>query len=136
MVDDDEDDRIIIDEAFMQIGYGAEIKKFISSDALFKYLDQLEPNLYPSLIVIDRHVRHWEPTDVLKKLKQHPAYGKIPVVIYSSTLSSSEKAEFEKLGVKACIEKGALMSEVTDIARHLKEMAEAGDRSAAKSKPS
>jgi CheY-like chemotaxis protein len=30
VVDDDEDDRIIIDEAFKEIGYEAEIKKFMA----------------------------------------------------------------------------------------------------------
>jgi DNA-binding NtrC family response regulator len=125
MVDDDEDDRIIIDEAFMQIGYGAEIKKFVSGEGLFRYLSQVDPKLYPSLIVLDYHVRQWEASDLLKMLKDNPSYASIPVVIYTGSLAPSEAAELKRQGAFACIEKGALMSEIVSIAEQLRDLAEA-----------
>jgi len=39
VAEDDEDDRILMDEAFVEIGCGAEIKKFISGEDMLRYLD-------------------------------------------------------------------------------------------------
>ena len=53
IVEDDEDDRWIIDQAFIEIGYEAEVKKFINGEALFHYLEKIDNSVYPSLIVLD-----------------------------------------------------------------------------------
>jgi hypothetical protein len=49
LVDHDADDRFFMDEAFKQVGYEAEVKKFITGEHLFRYLEQIDPSLYPSL---------------------------------------------------------------------------------------
>ena len=66
VVDDDEDDRIILDEAFTEMGYAAEVKKFITGDALFNYLGQIDAALMPSVIVLDYVMGGVTAMDVLK----------------------------------------------------------------------
>jgi CheY-like chemotaxis protein len=124
VVDDDEDDRFIIDEAFKEIGYESEIKKFISGDALLHYLEQIDASLYPSLIVLDNVLTKGDASSLLGILKNNTSYRSIPVIIYSTSISASRKEQLRSMGAYACIEKGALMGDVIEVAKQLKSVAE------------
>jgi DNA-binding response OmpR family regulator len=126
IVEDDEDDRFFIDDAFRQIGYNNEVKKFINGEFLFKYLEQIDPALYPSLIVLDGVLPKMDASDILSKLKKSSKYKDIKVVIYSTYISPRRMLLLKELGAYECITKGSLMSELVDTARRLKEIAESG----------
>src|SRR5689334_3547857 len=87
LVEDDPDDRFIIDEAFIAIGYEAEIKKFIDGDHLFQYLGQIESHQYPALIVLDSVLPRHDAVDILAILKKDPRYSGIRVIVYSTVIS-------------------------------------------------
>ena len=125
VVDDDVDDRMFIDEAFKEIGYEAEVKKFINGKALFSYLEAIEPELYPSLIVLDNTLPALNASDILSLLKANSSDEHIPVVIYSSLLTTSKNEELLTMGAYACIEKGSSMTEIVQVAKELKSLAEA-----------
>ena len=125
IVDDDEDDRYFINEAFIEIGYGAEVKKFITGKDLLHYLQQIDQSLYPSLIVLDDQLPGLDSLDILSILKADPLYRHIPVIVYSGILSPARKKELLIHGAHAYIEKGISMSDTIHIAQELKEMAEA-----------
>src|SRR5215207_6174600 len=124
IVEDDADDRFIIDEAFKQIGYEAEVKKFMSGESLFRYLNEIKTNVYPSLIVLDNTLPKMDASDILLLLKKDTRFHKIPVVVYTSTASPQKKEQPLAHGAYACIEKGALMDEVVTVAKDLKSLAE------------
>jgi CheY-like chemotaxis protein len=124
LVDDDPDDRMIIDEAFLEIGYQAEVKKFINGKALLHYLEQVEPGLYPHLIVMDNTLPELDATEILSVLKRTPAYMHIPVVIYTTSLSPTKKEQLLAGGAYACFEKGNNMEQVVQLAKELKFLAE------------
>ena len=124
LVDDDSDDREIIDEAFKEIGYDPQVKKFINGKALLHYLEIVEPSLYPSLIVLDNTLPGLDANDILTLLKQHPAYKTIPVVVYTTMLSSHKKEQLISKGAYACLQKGSTMTEVIRLAQELKHLAE------------
>jgi CheY-like chemotaxis protein len=124
VVDDDEDDLEIIDDAFKEIGYQMEVKKFNNGKALLHYLDSIEPDLYPSLIVLDNTLPELDAIDILSLLKKHPTYKEIPVVVYTTMISASRKEQLLQMGVYACIEKGNTMPEIVRAVTELKELAE------------
>ena len=124
VVDDDADDRLFIDEAFKEIGYEAEVKKFLDGKALLHYLEAIEPALYPSLIVLDNTLPALEASDILSILKQNASYKQIPVVIYTTLLSPSKKEQLLAMGAFACFEKGTSMEEIVKVASELKKLAE------------
>jgi CheY-like chemotaxis protein len=126
MVDDDEDDREIMDEAFREIGYEAEAKKFIEGKALLRYLEQIDPSVYPSLIVLDNTLPGIEVQEILSILKGKEQYKSIAVVVYSGSVSKLKKEQLLQMGVYAVIEKGSTMQNVVEIAKHLKSLAERG----------
>jgi CheY-like chemotaxis protein len=125
VVDDDPDDRELIDEAFKEIDYEAEVKKFIDGKALINYLQQISPSMYPSLIVLDNSLPGMEVQDVLTLLKEIKQAQNIPVIIYSGTVSTAKKEELLQLGAYKVIEKGVTMQAVADAAKQLKNIAEA-----------
>lgn len=124
VVDDDEEDRIVINEAFQAIGYEAEVKKFMDGLAMLRYLEQVEPSLYPSLIVLDNTLPQMNAGDLLAVLKSKPAYRDIRIVVYTTLLTPSKKEQLMGQGAFACIEKGTTMDEVIAIAARLKKLAE------------
>jgi CheY-like chemotaxis protein len=124
MVEDDADDREIIDEAFKEVGYESEIKKFIDGEALLKYLEEVDETVYPSLIVLDNRLPKLDVQDLLSILKEDERFKSISVVIYAGSLSNAAKDILFELGAYAIIEKGSTMQSIVDIARELKEIAE------------
>lgn len=124
VVDDDEDDRIILDEAFMEIGYAAEVKKFISGDALFHYLEKIDDLLMPSVIVLDYRIGKLTAIDVLKVLKQEKRYSSIPVVVQSSAMPAQIEKSLIKEGACSVVEKGNRMDAIIKFAVQLKQFSE------------
>ncbi|MDQ3278781.1 MAG: response regulator [Bacteroidota bacterium] len=131
VVDDDEDDRMVIDEAFLEIGYDAEVKKFIDGKALLHYLESISADLYPSLIVLDNTLPQLDATDLLSILKSNSAYNQIPVVIYTTSLSPSKKEQLSAKGAYACFEKGSTMQEIVQLVKDLRNIAEEGSHNPA-----
>lgn len=124
IVDDDEDDRILINEAFMEIGFGAEVKKFPDGKMLLRYLDQLEPSLYPSLIVLDNTLPELQAADLISILKANTAYEGIPVVVYTTMLSPAKERQLLSSGAYACFEKGSTFDQLILTAKKLRSLAE------------
>jgi DNA-binding response OmpR family regulator len=124
VVEDDEDDRIILDEAFQEIGYQPEVKKFISGEDMFRYLEQIDVSLFPSLIVLDNTLPKLDATAIVSILKNNTASDKIPVVILTTSISPEKSKRLLEMGVYAIIEKGSEMKEIIRIARELKDIAE------------
>ena len=125
VVDDDEEDREIIDEAFKRIGYESEVKKFLDGGALLKYLDQINASLYPSLIVLDNSLPGLEVERLVSHIKNDKRFKDIPVIVHSGTVSSSKEQKLRQLGVYAILEKGTTMNDVVKVAQQLKDTAEA-----------
>ncbi|HEV7331795.1 MAG TPA: response regulator [Flavisolibacter sp.] len=124
VVEDDEDDRIFIDEAFMHIGYGAEVKKFRDGKMLLDYLAQVKPAQYPSLIVLDNHLPGWDAADMLHILKNHTAYRNVRIVVYSTMLTPALKEKLVSAGAYACMEKGNSFEALVQLAMALKNLSE------------
>jgi len=124
LVDDDEDDRIFIDDAFLRLGYDAEVKKFKDVSGLFHYLKSIDDSLLPSLIVLDNRIAELEAPAVVKMMYTEERYRSIPIVVYSSMLSPTKQKELIAMGVYACFEKGENMEETLYMAEQLKLIAE------------
>ena len=125
IVEDDEDDRIILDEAFEEIGYASEVKKFINGQSLIEYLEKMEPKLYPSLIVLDNSLPQMDASQLLTSLKNDSRYTHIPIIVYASSVSPQKKEKLMSMGAYACIEKEALMDNIIAVAKQLRNVAEA-----------
>lgn len=124
VVDDDEDDLMIIEEAFQEIRYASQVKKFTNGDCLFHYLKQLQSSHHPALIVLDNSMPKTDGSDILLSLKNNAIYERIRVVVYSAFLSPRKKQELLTNGAYECIDKTAYMSDVVAFATRLRDIAE------------
>lgn len=124
IVEDDADDRLIIDLAFLEIDYDAEVKKFIDGKGLFKYLEDTDASLLPSLIVLNDNLPADGTELVLSALKQNPLHSSIPVVILTSGISNQKQQHLLSLGAYACLEKGNTMQEIIELVKELKNISQ------------
>jgi len=105
IVEDDADDRFLIDETFQELHYAAEVKKFISAGALFKYLANIEAAAYPTLILLDHYLGLQTAGDILPVLKSNPQTARIPTVVYSTIMSPAVRSELEAAGADGIFRK-------------------------------
>ncbi|MEH6682792.1 MAG: response regulator [Sediminicola sp.] len=91
-VEDDEDDRILFKEAVEDLKIPVQLKLFGLGKDLLAYIDTTEDPL-PELLFLDLNMPEISGLEVLKKLKEHPKWSKIPVAICST---SSRESDMQK----------------------------------------
>lgn len=105
IAEDDADDRYLIQTAFDEKGYSEKIDFVENGVELLNYLESIyqdkrtEEKNYPGFILLDLNMPKKDGREVLKEIKQHPVFKKIPVIIFTTT-----KNELE---IKRCYELGA-----------------------------
>ena len=104
IAEDDADDRFLFKTAFEEKGYKDQIEFVENGIELWKSLENISkqaPNerIYPSFILLDLNMPKKDGREVLREIKQHPEFKKIPVVVFTTTNSENE--------VKRCYELGA-----------------------------
>lgn len=104
IAEDDADDRFLFKTAFEEKGYKDQIEFVENGLELWKFLTDIAEKdaaekVYPSFILLDLNMPKKDGREVLKEIKQHPEFKKIPVVVFTTTNSENE--------VKRCYELGA-----------------------------
>lgn len=103
IAEDDVDDQLLLKAAFKETG-GQEKLDFVADgvDLMF-YLNKIqgeaEEHGFPDFILLDLNMPRKNGKEVLKEIKEHPVYKKIPVIIYTTTRDEQE--------VRRCYELGA-----------------------------
>lgn len=118
LADDDMEDRLIIEDAFREIGLEKEIAFVEDGELVIQYLDKLggESEL-PCLIVLDLNMPRLSGTETLRMLKNHNLYRHIPVKIFSTSMNDIEKAQCLQLGAESYVIKPIKFEQCIDIAR-------------------
>ena len=88
LADDDEDDRLIFEEAITELAIRTKLSLFKNGQELMDYLNL--PNIVlPNLIFLDLNMPIKNGMQCLKEIRQNPGLKNLAVAIYST--SSSEK---------------------------------------------
>lgn len=123
LVDNDEDERIFMEDAFLRLGYDQEVKKFKDSSDLFAYLDRIDDSFLPALFVFDNKLAECKMPSIIHRLHGTTRYQNILIVVYSATLLPKEQKRLLSLGVSACFEKGDTLEETLRLAKRLRDIA-------------
>lgn len=105
IAEDDADDRYLLQTAFTETGYPEKIDFVENGIEVWNYLNANYTNNHtderslPGFILLDLNMPKKDGREVLKELKQHPVFKKIPVIVFTTT-----KNEIE---IKRCYELGA-----------------------------
>lgn len=103
IVDDAADYRLILKQLFNRYFSAYPVSFFTDGRNLLDGLVQLEP--LPSLILLDRHMPILDGHQTLLRLKEHPDYKKIPVVMMSADASIEEINGCYEAGVNSFLRK-------------------------------
>jgi len=104
VIDDDTDEQELLVDAFHEERPEYHITCQDNGKSGFCYLQQLNDNELPDLIVLDYNMPGWSGADVLHKLQQMPRLKRIPVVIYSNSGTFHANATS---GAKAFVQKAS-----------------------------
>jgi CheY-like chemotaxis protein len=111
IAEDDADDRYLIQTAFSEIGYPEQIDFVENGIEVFSYLDNVytsndnEEKALPGFILLDLNMPKKDGREVLKELKQHPVFKKIPVIVFTTTKNEIEIRRCYELGANSYVVK-------------------------------
>lgn len=73
----------------------------------------------PAVILLDINLPKVNGLEVLQRLKQHPEFRRIPVVVLTSSRENSDLKTAYDLGVNSYIEKPVSFSKFIEVAEHI-----------------
>lgn len=118
LVEDDADDRFVMQQAFAEAGHGGSLRVFSSSESFLRTL--IQPGTpRPSLIVLDFNMPIINGGELLLRLKLIEEIRDIPVVVYSTGMRALLKETLLAYGAAACFEKGMAYSDFLKFATAL-----------------
>jgi len=123
IAEDDMDDRYLMKTALEETGITEEVRYVENGVEVINCLEAvIEKNgvyNYPKLILLDLNMPKMDGREVLKKIKSHEAYRKIPVVVFSTTKNQLEVNRCYDLGANTYIIKPVSYDTLVDTIRQI-----------------
>lgn len=111
IAEDDADDRMLIEDAFLEGRLRNKITFVENGEVLFerlycrgRFADRQNDNL-PGLILLDLNMPRMDGREALALLKKNPAFRRIPVVILTTSKAEEDIVRSYDLGVNSFISK-------------------------------
>lgn len=89
--DDDADDLEMFRELLETHAPDHTLIEFGNGEHLLNYLQGIDQNRYPCLIVLDLNMPVMNGRETLQKLKQKPAFQNITTVVFSTSVTPADK---------------------------------------------
>ncbi len=109
IAEDDADDRFLLQAAFEENGFADKLLFVENGVEVIDFLVDVQNNRtrkkLPKFILLDLNMPKKDGREVLKELKQHEEFKKIPVVIFSTTNNEQEMKRCYELGANSYITK-------------------------------
>lgn len=115
IVDDDEDDRISIRDAFIENKHHKQYVFMESGEQLIYHLKGSFPHNHPSVILLDLNMPGKNGRDVLREIKMNDRLKRIPVVIFTTSSSEGDRISSYELGANCFIAKPNSYQELMEI---------------------
>ncbi|MBF0516090.1 MAG: response regulator [Nitrospirae bacterium] len=111
--DDDEDDNILIADAFKETGVNAKITWVEDGEKLIEYLSKKG---HPDLILLDLNMPRKDGLETLREIKSDAAMRPIPIIAMTTSSSRDDIQECYNLGVNSYVKKPDNFSRLIEIA--------------------
>lgn len=120
VVDDDQEDRMIMGEAFSELNCHDRVTMYDSGSAFHQDLMELKTlSPLPLLIVLDYNLPGSDGAVILSLLKNDAVLRTIPVVMYSTGMSNTQRQDCLLKGAVTCFEKGVTYQEVRSFCKQV-----------------
>lgn len=125
VVDDDEEDRFIIQDGFTEVGAEDLVHFEENGEKALEYLE----NCYnqkdlPCLIILDLNMPRLNGTQTLRAIKSDQRFHNMHVLIYSTSLNKIEKEQCMQLGAEEYIIKPLTFAESLEKVKYFKNVCE------------
>lgn len=123
VVEDDPDDRLMIQEAIQDVQIKAQIKFAENGVELLNYLNQCsshtkgEEGPVPDLILLDLNMPKMSGLEVLDKIKASPSFRSIPVVVLTTSKDDLDIVSTYEKGGNSFISKPLTFAELVDVVK-------------------
>lgn len=104
LVDDDEDDRELFEDAINEIHLETRILSYSSGTDFFANVEKGLPFL-PRLIFIDLHMPLLSGEECLQRLRQNPKFDQVAIIMYSTIVMDSLTHRLKELGAAMYLQK-------------------------------
>jgi two-component system, response regulator len=111
LADDDSDDRLLVQDAMADSGWGADLRCVENGEELLDYLmrrGKYQPPAsapWPALILLDLNMPRKSGREALGEIKSHPNLKRIPVVVLTTSKADTDIAGLYDLGANSFISK-------------------------------
>ncbi|HYH16870.1 MAG TPA: response regulator [Flavisolibacter sp.] len=125
LVEDDADDRFIMQQAFAEVNFADKVRMFPSSEFFLNTLITTSiSNVLPTLFVLDFNMPAINGGELLLKLKQIDAVKEVPIILYSTGMRPILKETLIPAGALDCFEKCLDFKDLCKLAKTLRMIAE------------
>lgn len=125
MADDDEDDRLLAQDALKEsrvlnrllcVENGVELIRYLEGQGKYANRDKYP---MPGLILLDLNMPKKDGREALQEIKSNPAIRRIPVVILTTSKAEEDKVRGYDLGAASYITKPVTFSALVELMRTL-----------------
>ena len=125
VAEDDEDDRILVEEAFAQIGVKNPVTYVGDGEALLDCLrgegDFAESPPQPSLVLLDLNMPRMDGRTALQHIKKDAELRHTPVVVLTTSSADVEVMTTYQLGAASFMTKPVTCDKLVEALRHFSE---------------
>lgn len=97
-VDDDEDDRMLLEDTFHMVAPDYKVESVQSGLEALEYLKQKNDQL-PCLLIVDLNMPVMTGKEVIQQLKSDKQYENLQIVAFTTSSDPNDKADCAKYGV-------------------------------------
>ena len=125
MADDDEDDRLLTQDAFQEYRVGNDLRFVEDGEELMDYLHRkgkfTDPKTSPrpGLILLDLNMPRKDGREALEEIKSDPDLRSIPVVILTTSKAEEDIVRSYDLGVNSFITKPVTFEGLVEVVKTL-----------------
>lgn len=123
VADDDPDDRMMIEEAFVENRIANKIVFVEDGEQLMAYLRregayaELKDTPYPGIILLDLNMPKKDGREALREIKADPELCRIPVIVLTTSIAEEDIVRTYGLGVSSFITKPVSFEGLVDAVR-------------------
>jgi CheY-like chemotaxis protein len=125
IADDDQDDRMFLEQAMRKCGYTQAIRFVDDGEELMNYLQRrnnytVDNAPWPNLLILDLNMPRKNGFQALKEIKEDNAMRRLPVIVMTTSTADEDVARSYNLGVNSFVTKPFHFSKLVEMISALK----------------
>ena len=117
--EDDDDDQELLEEVCKEIDDSFDLKFINNGRHIISYLEQLDNNELPCLIVLDYNMPELNGAEILKIIGYNNRYNQIPKLLWSTSNASFYKKQCLELGAADYLVKPSSLKSFKELVQYM-----------------